>query len=180
MLQWINDRMKVIGWFFLMPLSLVFAVWGVHGIVDFTANMDRGLKVNGQEANLEQIRQTYQQRLADATRAYPEGMPDEAKKKVQQSVIDDYVATTLIDQKVAEQHYSASDAEVVASIKSYQGFQVGGEFNKDAYYALLKARGYTPEKFEAEQRVLVFDPPDYTRGVDGIRSVDGNKVVLAV
>jgi len=155
MLQWINDRMKVIGWFFLMPLSLVFALWGVHGIVDFTANMDRGLKVNGQEANLEQVRQTYQQRLADTARAYPGGLPDDVKKKVQQSVIDDFVSTTLIDQKVAEQRYSASDGEVIASIKSYQGFQVGGEFNKDAYYALLKARGYSPEKFEAEQRVLL-------------------------
>jgi peptidyl-prolyl cis-trans isomerase D len=155
MLQWINDRMKVIGWFFLMPLSLVFAVWGVHGIVDFTANMDRGLKVNGQEANLEQVRQTYQQRLAEAARAYPEGMPDAVKKTLQQGVVDDFVATSLIDQKVAEQHYSASDAEVIASIKAYPGFQVGGEFNKDAYFALLKARGYSPEKFEAEQRVLI-------------------------
>ena len=155
MLQWINDRMKVIGWFFLMPLSLVFALWGVHGIVDFTANMDRGLKVNGQEANIEQIRQAYQQRLAEAARSYPSGTPDTVKKTLQQSLIDDFVATALIDQKVAEQHYSASDADVIASIKSYQGFQVGGEFNKDAYYALLKARGYSPEKFEAEQRVLL-------------------------
>ncbi len=155
MLQWINDRMKVIGWFFLMPLSLVFAVWGVHGIVDFNANQDRGLKVNGQEANLEQIRSTYQQRLAEAARAYPDGMPDEVKKKLQQALVDDFVSTTLIDQKVADLHYSASDAEVIASIKSYQGFQVGGEFNKDAYYALLKARGYSPEKFEAEQRMLL-------------------------
>jgi peptidyl-prolyl cis-trans isomerase D len=155
MLQWINDRMKVIGWFFLMPLSLVFALWGVHGIVDFTANMDRGLKVNGQEANIEQIRQAYQQRLAEAARSYPSGTPDTVKKTLQQSLIDDFVSTALIDQKVAEQHYSASDADVIASIKSYQGFQVGGEFNKDAYYALLKARGYSPEKFEAEQRVLL-------------------------
>ena len=155
MLQWINDRMKVLGWIILLPLSLVFAVWGVHGIVDFTANMDRGIKVNGQDANLEQVRQTYQQRLAEATRAYPEGLPDAVKKSLQQAVVDDFVATALIDQKVNALHYSASDADVVASIKSYEGFQVGGAFNKDAYYALLKARGYSPEKFEAEQRVLL-------------------------
>lgn len=155
MLQWINDRMKVIGWFFLMPLSLVFAVWGVHGIVDFTANMDRGLKVNGQEVNLEQLRRTYQQRLADGSHSYPEGMPDTVKKALQQDIVDQYVATALTEQKVNDLHYSVSDADVIASIKAYPGFQVGGEFNKDAYYALLKASGYSPEKFESEQRQLL-------------------------
>ena len=41
MLQWINDRMKVIGWIFILPLALVFAVWGVHGLVDFTTRQVR-------------------------------------------------------------------------------------------------------------------------------------------
>jgi peptidyl-prolyl cis-trans isomerase D len=105
--------------------------------------------------NQEQLRRTYQQRLADSARMYPEGMPDTVKKALQQDVIDQYVATALTEQKVNDLHYSVSDAEVVTSIKAYPGFQVGGEFNKDAYYAMLKASGYSPEKFEAEQRQLL-------------------------
>ena len=52
MLQWINDRMKVIGWIFILPLALVFAVWGVTGIVDFTSAQGRGLTVtlSGEDA----------------------------------------------------------------------------------------------------------------------------------
>ncbi len=152
MLQWINDRMKVIGWVFILPLGLVFAVWGVQGIVSFSAQQDRGLKVNGQQVNFEEMRQSYQQRTAQLSRAYPEEIPADVKKKVQDAIVEEFVSAALIDQKVTAEHYSVSDQEVVQAIKSYEGFQIGGQFSKDAYYALLAARGYTAERFEAEQR----------------------------
>ncbi|MCX7056041.1 MAG: SurA N-terminal domain-containing protein, partial [Proteobacteria bacterium] len=75
MLQWINDRMKVFGWIILLPLSLVFAVWGVQGIVSFTSQQDRGLKVNGEQAPVEQMRLAYQERSVQLTRAFPEQIP---------------------------------------------------------------------------------------------------------
>jgi peptidyl-prolyl cis-trans isomerase D len=155
MLQWINDRMKVIGWIFILPLALVFAVWGVQGIVSFQAQADRGLKVNGEAVNLEEMRLTYQQRTAQLARAFPDEIPADIKKRVQDGLVEDYVNNTLIDQKAAKARYTVSDQDVVQSIKSYEGFQVAGQFNKDAYYALLKARGYSPERFEAEQRKLL-------------------------
>ncbi len=155
MLQWINDRMKVFGWIILMPLSLVFVVWGVQGIVSFSSQADRGLKVNGEQAPVDQMRLSYQERSAQLARAFPEEIPADVKKKVQDGIVDEYVNTLLVDQKVTAQHYAVTDRDVVESIKSYQGFQVAGQFNKDAYYALLKARGYTPDRFEAEQRKLL-------------------------
>ncbi len=155
MLQWINDRMKVFGWIILLPLSLVFAVWGVQGIVSFTSQQDRGLKVNGEQAPVEQMRLAYQERSVQLTRAFPEQIPADVKKKVQDGIVDEYVNTLLVDQKVTQQRYAVTDRDVIQSITSYQGFQVAGQFNKDAYYALLKARGYTPERFEAEQRKLL-------------------------
>ena len=155
MLQWINDRMKVFGWLFILPLGLVFAVWGVQGIVSFSGQADRGLKVNGKSVSLEDMRTQYQQRTAQLSRAFPDEIPADIKKKVQDGVLDEFVNTELIAQKVADRRFSVSDEDVVQSIKSYEGFQVGGQFNKDAYYALLKARGYTPERFEAEQKKLL-------------------------
>ena len=100
MLQWINDRMKVIGWVFILPLGLVFAVWGVQGIVSFSAQQDRGLKVNGQQVNFEEMRQSYQQRTAQLSRAYPEEIPADVKKKVQDAIVEEFVSAALIDQKV--------------------------------------------------------------------------------
>ena len=155
MLQWINDRMKVIGWIFILPLALVFAVWGVHGIVDFTTRQDRGLRVNGEEVNLERVRQAYQEQLVQLSRIYPDEVPADVKKSMQDKVVDQFVGTALMDQKVKELKYVVSDKDVIESIAQYQGFQVGGKFNKDAYYSLLRAQGYTPERFEAEQRQLL-------------------------
>ena len=155
MLQWINDRMKVFGWLFILPLGLVFAVWGVQGIVSFSSQADRGLKVNGKAVSVEEMRQQYQQRSAQLSRAFPDEIPADIKKKIQDGVLDEFINTELVAQQVVERRYVVSDEEVVQSIKSYEGFQVGGKFNKDAYYALLKARGYSPERFEAEQRRLL-------------------------
>ena len=155
MLQWINDRMKHIGWIVILPLGLVFSVWGVHGIVDFTTRQDRGLRVNGEEVNLERIRQAYQEQLVQLNRLYPDEVPADVRKATQDRVVEQFVNTALLDQQVKEQHYVVSDKDVVDSIAQYQGFQVNGQFSKDAYYALLRAQGYTPDRFEAEQRQLL-------------------------
>ena len=155
MLQWINDRMKVIGWIFILPLALVFAVWGVGGIVDFSSRQEKGLRVNGEDVNLEQLRLAYQERLAQAARVYPDDVPAPVRANIKSGIVDEFVSTALLNQKVKELRYTVSDRDVVQSIQRFQGFQVAGRFNKDAYYSLLKARGYTPERFEAEQRQLL-------------------------
>ena len=140
MLQWINDRMKVIGWIFILPLALVFAVWGVQGIVNFTTSQDRGLKVNGEDVNPERVRQAYQEQVAQLSRQFPDEVPAQARKAAQDKIVDEFVNTSLLDQKVKALHYVVSDKDVVESISHYPGFLVGGEFNKDAYFALLRAR----------------------------------------
>ena len=116
MLQWINDRMKHIGWIIILPLGLVFSVWGVHGIVDFTTRQDRGLRVNGEEVNLDRIRQTYQEQLVQLNRLYPEEVPADIRKGTQDRVVEQFVNTALLDQKVKEQNYVVSDKDVVDSI----------------------------------------------------------------
>ncbi len=153
MLQWINDRMKHIGWIIILPLGLVFSVWGVHGIVDFTTRQDKGLQ--GQRRGSRP--RAPAPRLPGAGRAArrastPTRSRRTVKKTTQDHVVEEFVNTALLDQKVKELRYVVSDKDVVESIARYQGFQVGGQFNKDAYYALLRAQGYTPDRFEAEQR----------------------------
>ena len=156
MLQWINDRMKVIGWLFILPLGLVFAVWGVHGIVDFNSRQDRGLRVNGHDVDGARVRQAYQERFAALSRAYPEQVvPDAVRAETQAQVAEQFINTSLIDERVQSLGYVVADKDVVDSIQTYRGFQVEGKFNKDAYYSLLRAQGYTPERFEAEQRTLL-------------------------
>ena len=155
MLQWINDRMKVFGWLFVLPLAVVFVFWGVQGIVSFSTRQDKGLQVNGEAVNLERVRQAYQQQLAQLSHAFPDDIPATAKAEMQQRLVDEFVATALIHQKTDELGYMVSDADVLRSIQTYPSFQVGGKFDRESYFAVLHAQGYTPDRFEAEQRELL-------------------------
>jgi peptidyl-prolyl cis-trans isomerase D len=152
MLQWINDRMKVIGWIFILPLALVFAVWGVHGLVDFTTAQDRGLRVNGQDVDLERLRQVYQQQIAQAHQVYGDEVPAEVAAEIRQGIVDAFVAQSLLNQKVEERRFVIRDGEVIKAIHSLPNFQIDGQFNKDSYHALLRGQGISPAEFEAQQR----------------------------
>jgi peptidyl-prolyl cis-trans isomerase D len=155
MLQWIHDRLSKVFWLIMAPLTLVFTLWGVHGVVDFNARQERGLRVNGEEVELERIRRVYQEQVAQLSRIYPDEMPAEVRKSVQDKVIEDFVDTAVLDQKVKEQRYVVSDKDVVESIHRVPAFQVEGQFDKNSYYEVLRAQGYTPDRFEAEQRQLL-------------------------
>lgn len=152
MLQWINDRMKVIGWVFILPLALVFAVWGVTGIVDFTSAQGRALTVNGEEVPSEMIRRTYQEQIAQLHRAFPEEIPAEIQQELRQNIVDRYVATELLDQKTEELRYVVSEGDVLRAMQEFEPFKVNGVYNRDAADAFLRANGMTPEQFEAQQR----------------------------
>ena len=153
MLQWINDRVKHFGWFFIAPIAATFVLWGVHGLVDFTTKVDKGLQVNGVDLPVERIRNAYQEQLAQLRRMMPDGdVPAPSLENTRKSLIDRYVGATLLNQQVDKQNYVVTDQQVVDSIHQVQAFQVGGQFNRDAYEGLLRQQGYSPLSFEAEER----------------------------
>ncbi len=155
MLQWINDRMKIFGWLFVLPLALVFAVWGVQGIVSFTTRQDNALQVNGEAVNMQQLHEVYQRELAQLGRQFPDEIPAAMRDEVQRRIVDQFVSTTLIEQQTRDLRYVVSDQALARSITSFPGFQQNGKFDRPTYEALLTSRGYTVERFEAEQRDLL-------------------------
>jgi peptidyl-prolyl cis-trans isomerase D len=152
MLQWINDRMKVIGWIFILPLALVFAVWGVHGLVDFTQRADRALTVNGEEVSSELVRRAYQNQVAELHRAFPDEIPQDIQTQLKQSIVDRYVNTELLNQKTNALGYVVAEREVVEALQNFEPFRVNGAYNRDAADAWLRANGISVAQFEAEQR----------------------------
>ena len=155
MLQWINDRMKVFGWLIIAPIIVVFVFWGVQGIVSFSARQDKGLSVDGKEIPTEEVRTAYQRQLAQLSRLYPEELPVPVRTDLQQRLVDEFVNTSLITQKTDAEKYAVTDQDVTNSILKEPAFQVGGKFDRDTYDGLLRERGYTPTRFEAEQRALL-------------------------
>jgi peptidyl-prolyl cis-trans isomerase D len=153
MLQTIHDKFgKTLGWLVIVPLAFTFAVWGVHGLVDFTTRSEKALRVNGQEVSVERLRQAYQEQMVQVHRAYPDEVPAEILDRVKNGLVEQYVSTTLLDQRVADRKFVVGDRDVVDSIQSDPTFQVDGKFNRDAYEAALRAQGLSPERYEVQQR----------------------------
>lgn len=152
MLQWINDRMKVIGWIFILPLALVFAVWGVTGIVDFTSTQGRGLTVNGEEVPAEMVRRAYQNQIAELHRVFPDEIPQDVQNELRKSIVDRYVSTELLDQKTQALRYVVTEREIVEATQNFEPFKVGGTYNREAAQAFLRANGMSATEFEAQQR----------------------------
>jgi peptidyl-prolyl cis-trans isomerase D len=153
MMQWIHDRLRGWGAFILIaPLALTFAVWGVQGIVSFSSKSETALTVNGREVDSERLKRVYQEQLAQIHRMYKDEVPPEIKQRVQDSIVQEFVAETLIDMRTEKERYVVSDGDVIRGVRAVPAFQVGGQFSRDAYEGLLRQNNYTPARFEAEER----------------------------
>ena len=93
MLQTIHD--KITGWVayvILGAIALVFVLWGINwtlGAPNYAA------KVNGSEISVNEVRQSYQQQLAQMERASPKGLDDSARNDIKRKVLDDYVNSEM-------------------------------------------------------------------------------------
>ncbi len=153
MLQTIHDKLKgIFAITILLALGIVFVFWGVNvSVGDFTRA--RGIEVNGQEVAVEDVRQSYQDELTQYQTAFgAAGVPEEMRTALQSRVLEQTLRRELIRQRTRELDYAASDTEVLAAIRAYPAFQVGGEFSEDAYRTALTSVGQTPAQFEAAQR----------------------------
>ena len=153
MLQKIREKITGwVAWTIVITIGVVFAVWGID--LSFTPR-PKAAEVNGAEVPVEPVRRAYQDQLARFQQAFTGDVPPEIAAEVRRGVIEQFVSRELLQQRVVGQGYRVSDAEVAAQLRSYEAFQIGGEFSMEAYRAALQGAGYTPAMFEAEQRRLL-------------------------
>src|SRR5271170_1410953 len=89
MLQSIHDKLK--GWLAYLVLGaigLVFVFWGINWTMSAPTY---AAKVNGVEITPNEVRQTYQQQLAQIERQSSGPLPDAMRNEIKQRVLDDYV-----------------------------------------------------------------------------------------
>jgi peptidyl-prolyl cis-trans isomerase D len=109
-------------------------------------------KVNGAEIPLEEFERTFQQQQAQYQQLYRIDLDDQVRRQIRRSVLDRLVQQEALTQRVRSEGYRVSDARLAESIRSIEAFQVGGDFNLDAYRTFLANQGLSPAAFEAMQR----------------------------
>ncbi len=147
MLQTIHD--KITGWVayvVLGAIALVFVLWGINwslGAPTYAA------KVNGLEIGANDVRQSYQQQLAQAERQ-ANGVLDEAQRNaLKKRVLDEYVDNAAIVTRTDEMGYRVSDGELLRAMSQVPAFQVDGKFDLVHAVAVLKAEGRSVAEIES-------------------------------
>ena len=147
MLQTIHDKLK--GWLagvVLGAIGLVFVFWGINWTMtapNFAA------KVNGSEVSVNDVRQSYQQQLAQMERQANGTLNDAQRNEIKQRVLNDYVNSEALITRADELGYRVSDEELLASMSKVPLFQVDGKFDKAHAVAVLRAQGRSPLEIEA-------------------------------
>src|ERR1700761_5597734 len=121
MLQTIHDKLK--GWVagvILGAVGLVFVFWGINWTLSAPTY---AAKVNGKEISTADVRQSYQQQLAQAQRANNGQLSDAQRDDIKRHVLDDFVASEALVSRADTLGYRVSDREVLQEMSLIPAFQ---------------------------------------------------------
>jgi peptidyl-prolyl cis-trans isomerase D len=146
MLQSIHDKLK--GWvagLVLGAIGLVFVFWGINWTLSAPTY---AAKVNGTEISSNEVRQTYQQQLAQIERQSSAPLDDAMRNEIKRRVLDEYVNSEALVTRADDLGYRVSDSELLAEMSKIPAFQVDGKFDQAHALAVLNAQGRSVSEIE--------------------------------
>jgi peptidyl-prolyl cis-trans isomerase D len=147
MLQSIHDKLK--GWLagvVLGAIGLVFVFWGINWTLSAPTY---AAKVNGSEVSANEVRQSYQQQLAQVERQSNGSVSDAQRNEIRRRVLDQYVNTEALVTRADALGYRVGDQELLDAMSQVPIFQVDGKFDKAHAVAVLRAQGRSIPEIEA-------------------------------
>ncbi len=147
MLQSIHDKLK--GWLaavVLGAIGLVFVFWGINWTLSAPTY---AAKVNGSEVSANEVRQSYQQQLAQAERQSNGSVSEAQRNEIKMRVLDDYVNSEALVTRADSLGYRVSDQELLQAMSQVPLFQVDGKFDYAHAVAVLRAQGRSIPEIEA-------------------------------
>jgi peptidyl-prolyl cis-trans isomerase D len=147
MLQSIHDKLK--GWLagvVLGAIGLVFVFWGINWTMSAP---NYAAKVNGSEVSANEVRQSYQQQLAQVERQTNGSISDAQRNEIRRRVLDEYVNSEALLTRADALGYRVSDQELLQAMSQVPVFQVDGKFDYAHAVAVLRAQGRSIPEIEA-------------------------------
>ena len=147
MLQSIHDKLK--GWLagvVLGAIGLVFVFWGINWTLTAPTY---AAKVNGVEVSANEVRQSYQQQLAQAERQTNGTVSEAQRGELKKRVLDEYVNSEALITRADALGYRVNDAEVLQAECQIPAFQVDGKCDMAHAVAVLRSQGRSPLEIEA-------------------------------
>jgi peptidyl-prolyl cis-trans isomerase D len=139
MLQTIHDKLK--GWLagvVLGAIGLVFIFWGINWTMSAP---NYAAKVNGVEIPSNDVRQAYQQQLAQYERQTNGQLSDAERTDLKRRVLEEYVNSEALVSRADELGYRVSDQQLLTEMSRIPQLQVDGKWDLAHALAMLKAQG---------------------------------------
>lgn len=157
MLQKMGDSLKgkkIVAYLLLIPLALVFAIWGATGIVDMNiaGTGTYAAKVNGTEISTDSVREAWSDQQARWQQQFGGDIPEDTRKLLQDNLIETFVRRALISERSSESGYRVDAARLREAIEAEPAFQVDGKYNEQLALARLAQVGLTPDRYRADVR----------------------------
>ena len=147
MLQTIHDKLK--GWLagvVLGAIALVFVFWGINWTLSAPTY---AAKVNGVEISSNEVRQAYQQQLAQYERQANAPLDEAQRNEIKKHVLDEFVNSEALVTRADDLGYRVGDQDLLAAMAQIPAFQVDGKFDQAHAVAVLKAEGRSIAEIEA-------------------------------
>jgi peptidyl-prolyl cis-trans isomerase D len=147
MLQSIHDKLK--GWvagLILGAVGLVFVFWGINWTL---APPTYVAKVNGTEISSNDVRQRYQQQLAQFQKQLGAPLTDNMRNEIKKRVLEDAVTNEALLNRTDDLGYRVSDKELIDAMSQVPAFQVDGKFDMDHAVAMVRMQGRSMNDIEA-------------------------------
>jgi peptidyl-prolyl cis-trans isomerase D len=146
MLQTIHDKLK--GWLaavVLGAIGLVFVFWGINWTLSAP---NYAAKVNGVEISSNDVRQSYQQQLAQYQRRADGQLDDAQRNEIKKRVLEEFVNGEALVTRSEELGYRVSDQELLGEMAQVPALQVDGKFDYAHAVAVLKSQGRSIAQIE--------------------------------
>lgn len=157
MLQKLGDALKgkkTLSWFILIPLAVVFAIWGATGAVtlDFIGPKNYAAKVEGNEIPLQDASRLWQDQQSEWVGQFGTDVPEDLKPSLQDGIIERLIRSELISARSRDAGYRVDGSRVQENIRNEQVFQVDGQYNETLALARLAQLGITADQYRADVR----------------------------
>lgn len=157
MLQQIGDALKgkkTLAWLILVPLAVVFAIWGATGAVtlDFIGPKRYAAKVDGVEIPLQEANRLWQEQQSQWAEQFGTDIPDDFRTSLQDGVLERLIRSELLSARAKESGYRVSGSRVQEVIRSEEAFQVEGQYSETLALARLAQVGVSAEDYRADIR----------------------------
>ncbi|MFZ9708911.1 MAG: peptidyl-prolyl cis-trans isomerase [Steroidobacteraceae bacterium] len=157
MLQKIGDSLKgrkTVAWLILIPLAIVFAIWGATGAVslDLFGPQTYAVKVNGSRIELKTANDAWQSTQSEWQQQVGTDIPEDLRTSLQTGVLERLIRQQLLSDRSRDEGYRVTADRIQEAIRGEQAFQVEGQYSETLALARLAQIGVTADQYRADIR----------------------------